>query len=194
MALESAIDSLRRSAAAITSVADAQAPQIAATVDVMVEAFRADHKLLVCGNGGSAAQAQHFVAELVGRFYLRERTALPAIAITADASILTALGNDYGFDRIFARQVEALGRPGDVLIGLSTSGRSPNVLAAFAIAKERGMATVSFVGGKSDSVLDNCDVVVRAPSMETPYIQDAHGALIHAVCEQVETIMFGQVA
>jgi phosphoheptose isomerase len=151
------------------------------------------HKLLLCGNGGSAADAQHIAAELVGRF-VRERAPLPAVALTVDSSILTAVGNDYGFEQIFARQVRALGEPGDLLVAISTSGRSPNVLEAVKAARARGLAVVGLTGqGQGDGAGDNrlagaCDVCVRVPSRVTPRIQECHIAIGHILCETVDAV------
>jgi D-sedoheptulose 7-phosphate isomerase len=147
--------------------------------------LRAGGKLLICGNGGSAADAQHYATELVARLYQRERPAMAAIALTTDTSALTALANDYGFERVFSRQVEALGRPGDVLLGLSTSGNSPNVLAAMTEAKARGMKTVVFVG-EGGKMAQSADVVLSVPSKNTMRIQEIHLALGHILCKLVE--------
>jgi len=141
--------------------------------------------VLIFGNGGSAADAQHFACELVGRF-LRERQALAAIALTTDASTMTAVANDYGFDRVFVRQIEALGRPGDVAIGISTSGSSANVLAGVQYAKSRGLKTVAFTGGNGGPIGAAADVHVNVPHALTPRIQEVHRTLIHAVCDQIE--------
>jgi len=142
-------------------------------------------KILIFGNGGSAADAQHIAGELVSRF-LRERQALAALALTTDTSIMTAIGNDYGFERVFARQVEALGAPGDVALGISTSGRSPNVIAALDAARSRGMATVAFTGEDGGELVARVDHCFRVPSGSTPRIQEAHIAAGHALCELVE--------
>jgi D-sedoheptulose 7-phosphate isomerase len=142
-------------------------------------------KVLIFGNGGSAADAQHFACELVGRF-LRDRRALPAIALTADTSAVTAIANDYGFDRVFVRQIEALGRAGDVAIGISTSGSSPNVLAGIAAAQACGMKTVAFTGGGGGPIGAAADVHVNVPHDLTPRVQEVHRTLIHAVCDLIE--------
>jgi D-sedoheptulose 7-phosphate isomerase len=156
-----------------------------------VAALRAGRKLMLCGNGGSAADAQHWAGELVARF-MRERPGLAAIALTTDSSVLTAIGNDYGYERVFSRQVEALGQAGDVLFGLSTSGRSPNVLAAMRAARERGVATVGFTGsGPGAAELGAlADVLVQVPSESTPAIQEGHEVLGHAICALIEQTMF----
>jgi len=157
----------------------------------LVTAFRAGHKLLVFGNGGSAADAQHLAAELVNRFRL-ERAPLPAVALTTDTSILTAVGNDYAFAEIFAKQVAALGQPGDVALGISTSGRSENVLKALAVAKEKGLFTLGLSGGDGGQMAPYCDLLLCVPSSETPRIQEGHLFFIHLVCELVEEALFGE--
>ncbi len=172
--------------------ADAPMQEAAAeAARLVVAALRAGGKLLLCGNGGSAADAQHWAAELVSRFHY-DRPGLAALALTVDSSALTGIGNDYGYDRVFARQVEALGRRGDVLFGLSTSGRSPNVLAAMAAARGLGMATVGFTGtGPGSAALAAAsDVLVQVPSASTPAIQEGHEVLGHAICALVERAMF----
>ena len=147
------------------------------------------NKLLICGNGGSAADAQHWAGELVSRF-LYDRPGLPAIALTTDSSIMTAIGNDYGYERLFSRQVEALGAKGDVLFALSTSGRSPNVIAALKAAREKGMVTVGFTGEGGGDMPPLCDILLRVPSAATPRIQEGHEALGHAICALVEATLF----
>lgn len=157
----------------------------AAAAGLVAHSLRQGGKLLICGNGGSAAAAQHWAGELVGRF-LRDRPALAAIALTTDGAILTALGNDYGYDRVFARQIEALGRPGDVLFALSTSGQSANILAALATARARSLATVGFSGADGGAMAPLCDLLLRVPSRATPRIQEGHEALGHTICGLVE--------
>jgi D-sedoheptulose 7-phosphate isomerase len=164
----------RQSIAAVLAVADA-----------LTGAFSKGGQVLVFGNGGSAADAQHFACELVGRF-LRDRRAVPAVALTTDSSIVTAVANDYGFDRVFARQIEALGRPGDIALGITTSGKSPNIVAALHMARTRGLKTVAFTGGDGGPVGDAADLHVNVPHSVTPRIQEVHRTLIHAVCELVE--------
>ncbi|MEI8295645.1 MAG: SIS domain-containing protein [Alphaproteobacteria bacterium] len=150
----------------------------------IVSAFKQDKKVLLCGNGGSAADAQHITAELVGRF-LKERQALNVICLSANVATLTALGNDYGYDAVFARQVEAYGRPGGVLIGLSTSGNSRNVINAFQTAREGGMKTIAFTG-QGGLLHNHSDIVVAAPSTHTPAIQQLHLCLYHYFCQTIE--------
>ena len=147
-------------------------------------------KVLFAGNGGSAADAQHIAAEFVGRF-INDRAPLAAIALTTDTSALTAIGNDYGFVQVFARQVSALARPGDVLIGISTSGKSPNILAALKAARENKLVTVGFTRSGQTPMSALCDVVVGAPSDETALIQQLHITVGHAICHLVEREMFG---
>ncbi|PLX84772.1 MAG: phosphoheptose isomerase [Desulfuromonas sp.] len=164
---------------------------IEAAAALLTGALEAGNKILVMGNGGSAADAQHFAAEMVGRF-LMERKALPALALTTDSSILTALGNDYGFERVFSRQVEALAAPGDVVIGISTSGNSENVLAAMKAAREIGCRTVGLLGGEGGGMTGLVDVALTVPSDRTPRIQEAHQTVIHILCDLVETRLFSE--
>jgi D-sedoheptulose 7-phosphate isomerase len=156
-----------------------------AAADAISRALAAGGRVLACGNGGSAADAQHFAAELVGRF-TRERRALAAVALTTDTSILTAVANDYGYDRVFARQVEALGRPGDVLLAVSTSGRSPNVVAAVAAARNRQMATVALTGGDGGPIGAAADVHINVPSPSAARTQEVHRTMLHVICDLVE--------
>ena len=142
-------------------------------------------KLLVFGNGGSAADAQHLAAELVNRFQ-RERPAIAAIALSTDTSILTSVANDYSFDRVFVRQIEALGRPGDVALGISTSGRSPSVVRALEAARARGLKTVALTGRDGGTAAEVADILVNVPADSTARIQEVHRTLIHAICELIE--------
>lgn len=148
-------------------------------------AFGAGGKLLVFGNGGSASDAQHFAAELVGRFE-RERDAMPAIALTTDTSVITSVSNDYAFDRVFARQVEGLGRAGDVAFGISTSGASANVHAGLAAAKARGMVTIALTGRDGGAIGRAAEIHVNVPDDSAARVQEVHRTLIHAICELVE--------
>lgn len=156
------------------------------SVDLIADCFKRGNKLLIAGNGGSAADAQHFAAEMVCRFLLKERRALPALALTVDASILTAWSNDSSFDTVFARQLEAHGRPGDVFFGISTSGNSRNLIAALRTAKELGLRTVGLLGKGGGLMKDLCDLALVIPSDSTPRIQEAHEMFFHIVCEEVE--------
>jgi D-sedoheptulose 7-phosphate isomerase len=160
-------------------------PAVLAAVDVLLEALRSGRTVMACGNGGSAADAQHFAAELTGRF-ARERRAWPALALTTDTSALTAIGNDYGFDRVFARQVEAHGRQGDVLVAMSTSGNSPNVLAAVEAARARGVKTIGLTGTDGGALGRVVDVHLNVPSPTTARIQEVHITLLHVLCDLVE--------
>jgi D-sedoheptulose 7-phosphate isomerase len=163
--------------------------QIAAAADAILEAYRAGGKAIFCGNGGSAADATHLAGEFLGR-YLEERRSLPAVALADGISTVTAIGNDYGFDQVFARQLEGVGRRGDVLVALSTSGRSENVIAAVARAAELGVVTVGMTGSDGGPLAERCDLCLRVPSDETPRIQEAHMLIGHALCEFVERELF----
>jgi D-sedoheptulose 7-phosphate isomerase len=154
-------------------------------VDLLAAAFRHGRRVLVFGNGGSASDAQHVAAEFVGRFQ-KERRAVAAIALTTDTSILTAIGNDDAFDRVFARQIEALGEPGDVAIGITTSGGSKNVLKAFTVAKERGLTTVAVTGRDGGEAGRVADVHLNVPDRSTARVQEVHRTLLHVICELVE--------
>ena len=151
----------------------------------IAEALAAGHKVLAFGNGGSAADAQHFAAELVGRF-MKQRRGLAAVALTTDTSVLTSIGNDYAFDRVFARQIEALGQSGDVALGISTSGRSPNVIAAFEAARARGLRTVALTGGDGGAMATIVDIHINVPSESTARVQEVHRTLLHVICDLVE--------
>jgi len=166
-----------------------QVAAISAVARVLVDAFRRGAKVLVFGNGGSAADAQHFAAELVGK-YCQDRPPLPALALTVNTSCLTAIGNDYSFAGVFARQVEALGHPGDVAVGISTSGSSANVLEGLKAARGRGLTTVALTGthgGAMDKLADYC---LKVPSAETPRIQEAHTLIVHSLSAIVEQELF----
>ena len=151
----------------------------------LAASVKAGGKILVFGNGGSAADAQHFAGELVGRF-LRERAALPALALTTDPSVMTAFGNDLGYAVVVRRQVEAHGRPGDVAVGITTSGRSENVVAALAAARERGLVTVALTGSGGSRLKGSVDYLIDVPSDDTPRIQEVHGLIVHLLCQMVE--------
>jgi len=167
----------------------AHAGPIVAVADAITTSLRQGGSVLVFGNGGSAADAQHFAAELLGR-YEKERQAWPAIALTTDTSALTAIGNDYGFDRVFARQLEALGKKGDVAVGISTSGNSPNVLRALETANERGLITVALTG-RGGEAGKMARVHVRVDEDRTARIQEVHATVLHAICELVEMELNG---
>ena len=156
----------------------------------LVEALEGQGKILVCGNGGSAADSIHFTTELLCRF-IDDRKSLPAVSLTTDGSFLTAAGNDYGFERIFSRQVEGLGRKGDVLVAFSTSGNSANIFEALKEAKARGLRTIGLLGRDGGVCAGQADVELVVPSQETARIQEAHGLLIHAFCSAIEDKLFG---
>jgi len=155
----------------------------------LVRCLQEGNKLLICGNGGSAADSQHFAAELVGRLQ-RDRAPLPAMALSTDTSILTAIGNDYSYDEIFSKQVEALARPGDILIGISTSGRSANVLKAVAAAKARQVKTLALSGRDGGPLAEAADRTIVVPSRTSQHIQEGHIAIIHIWCEIIEDTLF----
>lgn len=171
------------------STAQQLTPEIVRCAELLCAALAAGKKILIVGNGGSAADAQHFAAELVGRFIL-ERRGLPAIALTTDSSILTAVANDYGFESVFARQVEALANAGDVVIGLSTSGNSPNILAAFSAARQRGCVTIGLLGRDGGAIAAQVDLPLIVPCAETPLIQEMHVTIIHLLCKLIEEQLF----
>ena len=162
---------------------------VESAVRLAVDALRAGNKLMFCGNGGSAADAQHWAGELVSRLYF-DRPGLPAIALTTDTSILTAIGNDYGYDYVFARQIEAIGRPGDVLVAISTSGNSANILRAIGAAREKGIRVVGFTGQDGGRMADACDLCFRVPSKETPKVQEGHEFIGHLWCGLIEHVLF----
>jgi len=165
------------------------APRIAEAARLLLSAYRTGHKALIFGNGGSAADAQHFAAELVGRFE-RNRPPLPALALTVNSSDLTAIGNDFAFAEVFARQLEAHARAGDVAVAITTSGNSPNVLRAVAAARRLGLATVGLTGGQGGRLKDAVDVCVRVPAESVARVQEAHCAIIHVWCGMIEDGLF----
>jgi D-sedoheptulose 7-phosphate isomerase len=162
---------------------------IGAIAGAVAASLRGGGKLLLAGNGGSAADAQHIAAELLSRFR-QDRNPLPAVALTTDTSVLTAIGNDYGYDHVFERQVRGLGRTGDVFVGISTSGRSPNVIAALKAARALGIVTVGFTGSKGMAMQPHCDHLLVAPSDDTAIIQQIHITAAHAICALVESELF----
>ena len=176
-------------------VATALTPRIAAASSVMVDCLRRGGKILACGNGGSAGDSQHFAAELVGRFE-REREELAAIALTTDSSILTAVANDYSFDEVFSKQVRGLGKPGDVLFAISTSGNSKNVVAAIEAAHLKGMHVVGMTGrdgGKIAGLMNAGDVLLNVDSQVTTRIQEVHLLMLHCLCDAIDNLMFGEL-
>lgn len=181
-------DTLRESARLKLKVAETLTKEIALAIDLIIMSLENGGRLFIMGNGGSAADAQHLAAELVGR-YLREREGYSALALTTDTSILTALGNDYGFEKIFSRQLEALARKGDVLMGLSTSGNSQNIARAFKKGKEMGLTNIGLLGCSGGIIKDLVDLAIIIPSSLTPRIQEAHITVGHIICEGIETIL-----
>jgi D-sedoheptulose 7-phosphate isomerase len=154
-------------------------------------ALKNKRKILLAGNGGSAADAQHIAAELVSRFYF-DRPGLPAIALTTDTSVLTAIGNDYGFDKVFKRQIESLGNPGDMFMGISTSGKSVNIMEAFRACRKQKIFTIGLTGSSGGTMKDLCDICIEVPSEETPRIQEMHILIGHIICYLVEEELFGK--
>lgn len=180
-----AIAEFQDSALTIQQMLSAGVAPISHLAQVLIERILSGKKLLIFGNGGSAADAQHFAAELVGHYKL-DRPSLPAIALTTDTSAITAIGNDYSFEQVFARQVIALAKPGDVAIGLSTSGRSANVIAGLRAARLRGVYTAALVGQDISLIKDVADIVISVPAKATPRIQEIHAIVIHILCDLIE--------
>lgn len=162
---------------------------IVQVAELMAVRLSAGNKILMFGNGGSAADAQHFAAELVGR-YRGDRPTLPALALTTDTSVLTSVGNDFGFQEIFARQVKALAQPGDIVFGISTSGRSPNVIAGLQAAQQSRALTVALIGADLSGCLPVADEIISIPIEDTPRVQEAHAVIIHILCDLVERLVF----
>jgi D-sedoheptulose 7-phosphate isomerase len=158
----------------------------------IIAAYRSGYKTLLAGNGGSAADAQHIAGEFVSKFYF-DRPGIPSIALTTDTSILTAIGNDYGYSRLFERQIQALGNKGDVFIGISTSGNSENIIKALAVCREKGITTIGLMGGTNSKMDECCDICIKAPSCETPRIQESHILIGHIICCIVEENLFGDL-
>jgi D-sedoheptulose 7-phosphate isomerase len=189
-ALDHVLRSLREGAELRAQVGRDCGSQIVQASAVMVQALQSNGKLMFFGNGGSAADAQHLAAEFVGRF-VGDRPGLAAIALTTDSSILTAVGNDLGFDQVFARQIEALGRPGDVAIGISTSGKSPNVIEAVKKAIKQGIRTIGFSGNDGAALAKSVDIPITVRAKNTARIQECHITIGHILCELVERELFG---
>lgn len=164
---------------------------IAKAASVVTEAYRKGHKTLLAGNGGSAADAQHLAGEFVSRFYF-DRPGIPSIALNTDTSILTAISNDYGFSKLFARQIQAQGREGDVFIGISTSGNSPNIVEAFKECRNRGIFSIGLTGSTPCTMDNLCDICIKVPSSCTPRIQETHIMIGHIICSIVEQELFGE--
>jgi len=182
-------DALMELSRLAAQVAETLEPEIQKAAELLAESLADGGKLLACGNGGSAADVQHMVAELVGRL-CKDRPALPAVSMTTDPSIMTALGNDYGFDNVFARQVEALGKSEDILLCLSTSGTSANVVRAAEVARKLGMKVIAMVGSHAAPILAEADVCIRIPSDSGQRIQELHTAVIHCICDRAERRLF----
>jgi len=164
--------------------------RLSACIDAIEAAFRNGNKVLFCGNGGSAADAQHLAAEFSGRFYI-DREALPAEALHVNTSYITAVANDYSYDVVYSRMIQGIGRKGDVLIGLSTSGNSTNIIKAFETARSKGMITIGFTGQTGGKMKELCDWLINVPSTDTPRIQESHILLGHIICQLVEEKYFG---
>ena len=164
---------------------------ICSVSNLIIDAYRHGNKTLIAGNGGSAADAQHLAGEFVSKFYF-DRPGLPSIALTTDTSILTAIGNDYGYERLFARQIEANGNKGDVFIGISTSGNSKNIIEALKTCKKKDITTVGFTGASGGEMAALCSYCIKVPSTETPRIQETHIVVGHIICSIVEEAMFGK--
>jgi len=188
-------DSINRSIAAKQEILhDEQLQDLIGEVSqAMIRLFKADHKVLFCGNGGSAADAQHLAAELSGRFYF-DRPPLFSEALHVNSSYVTAVANDYSYNEVYARMTKAAGRSGDMLVGISTSGNSPNVLRALEVAKEQGMITVGMTGKTGGKMKDVCDFLLNVPSTDTPRIQECHILIGHIICQLVEEELFGKKA
>jgi D-sedoheptulose 7-phosphate isomerase len=185
---------LRRAATGARATTDAlldpeRLAETGAILDAVTAAVQGGHTVFFFGNGGSSADAQHLAAELLGRFY-RDRTALPSVSLADNVAAVTAIANDYAYEEIFSRQIRGLGRPGDVAVGLSTSGNSANVVRAFEAAREMGMLTVAFTGADGGKAAAAADLCFRAPSTDTPRIQEAHQLVGHTLCEAVEAAVF----
>lgn len=186
--METRIRSDLENLAALLLQLRAEAPAIRRAAERCIDALRRGHKILFCGNGGSAADAQHLAAELMGRYKLN-RAALPALALTTDTSVLTAIANDYGYETVFRRQVEGLGQPGDVLIAITTSGNSPNILAAAAAAAARGLTTIGMTGRSGGQLAALADITLRMPSDTANTIQEMHIAVGHLLCDLIESAL-----
>jgi D-sedoheptulose 7-phosphate isomerase len=170
---------------------DALGATVDAVVDALVTSIRSGNKVMLCGNGGSAADAQHIAGEFLSRLNF-DRSPLPAVALTTDSSVLTAVGNDYGFEKVFERQIRGLARKGDVFIAISTSGRSRNIIRSLEAARQMGVKTIGFTGISDSEMVPLCDLCLRAPSDSTPQIQQIHIVAAHAICGVVESELFGK--
>ncbi len=185
------VDEILREASTLLETVRGFAPaQVLLAVDMLVSAFKSRNKVLVFGNGGSASDAEHLAAELVGRF-ARDREGWPAISLTADSSVVTAIGNDYGFDQIFARQVEALGRQGDIAFAISTSGKSANVIAGLEAAERGGLRRIALTGRDGGLLGRAAELQINVPHDSVPRVQEVHRTLLHVICELVERELAG---
>lgn len=187
---ERIISIFSESARVKTTFAKENAGTVAAVVRLIADAFRKGNKVILFGNGGSATDASHVAAEFVNRFLI-DRPPLPAVALNTDPAVLTSISNDFGYDQVFAKQLTALGRAGDVVIGISTSGNSPNVLLALDVARKNGMSTVVLTGGTGGKMADRADHTFIVPSRHTPHIQETHITLCHILCQLVDEELFG---
>jgi D-sedoheptulose 7-phosphate isomerase len=193
MILPTLFSELKTHQAVLQETVEQTAGIVEQIIDALICCFRQGNKLLICGNGGSAADAQHVAGEFINRFRY-DHAPLPAIALTTDTSVLTSIGNDAAFENIFSRQVEALAKPGDILVGISTSGGSPNILKALDVAREQGMTTIAFTGEKGlESLGPKCDLCLVVPSTETPRIQESHIFIWHVICGVVEQALFSNL-
>jgi len=188
---EIVIEELEESARVKKKMAENLPDEIVSAIDMIIDSYKTGGKVLLIGNGGSAADAQHIAAELVGRFKL-ERKGLPAIALTTDTSILTALANDYGYDTVFSRQLDTLANEKDVLIAITTSGTSPNILKAVKVAKSKKVKVIGLTGGDGGKLKDVVDLAIIVPSNNTPRIQEAHITIGHIICDLVERRLFNE--
>jgi phosphoheptose isomerase len=186
-----AFHAARQSLGELLGRLDALAPAVDQAAGLLVQALRGGGKVLACGNGGSASQAQHLATELIGRFLRHDRRSLPAVALTADSSVQTALANDFGFEEVFALQIRALGRPGDVLVVLSTSGNSGNIIAALRTARQLGLKTIAVLGGDGGKARGLAEAEVIVPETATPRIQEAHLLLVHTLCAAADEAFAG---
>ena len=166
---------------------------IVEAADTIIRAYRNGKKTMFAGNGGSAADAQHLAGELVARFYFY-RPGIPSIALTTDSSVITAIGNDYGFEKLFSRQVQAMGTEGDIFIGLSTSGNSPNILSALDTCKEKGIFSIGLTGSTGGKMAEKCDMCIKVPSDDTPRIQESHILIGHILCCAIEQELFSDIS
>jgi len=184
---------MAESARSMATVARTCAPAVAAAAEILLASLEGGGTVFFCGNGGSAADAQHWACELAGRFLI-DRPSLPAVALTTNTSSLTAIGNDFGFEHVFSRQLTSLGSPGDVLVAITTSGASPNVSRAVEAARRQGMSVIGFTGARGASFAAECDVAIITPHPSTPRVQEGHAVMAHALCELVERALFGEEA